>query len=97
MDVSCETRLLLPKNSVSQPCHFIHFPVVSFQVLMVWIIIIVFLANVLVYMKFHRFSLSFSCTRFYKRMCVTIAVLIGEHLCHQSILELENLGGLGKN
>lgn len=30
-------------------------------------------------------------------MCVTIAVLIGEHLCHQSILELENLGGLGKN
>lgn len=30
-------------------------------------------------------------------MCVTIPVLIAEHLGHQSILELENLGGLGKN
>lgn len=59
MDVSCETRLLFPKNGVSQLCNFIHFPVASFQVLMFWIIIIIFLTDVLICMKFHKFSLSF--------------------------------------
>ena len=55
--VSCEARLLFPKNSVSRPCNFIHFLVVSFQVPMFWVTILIFLTHVLVCMKFHKFSL----------------------------------------
>lgn len=96
MDVSCETRLLLPNSSVSQPCHFIHFSVVAFQVLVFWIIIIVSLTDVLICMKFHKRSASFLCAQFHKRMCITLTVLIGEYLGHQGVLELENLGGWEK-
>lgn len=51
---------------------------------------------ILICIKFYKFFLSFSGTGFHKRMCVTIAVLVGGYLGDQSIWELDNLGRTGK-
>lgn len=56
----------------------------------------VFLTDVLIGLKFYTFSRSLLRTGFPKRMCVTIAVLIGECLGDQSILQLDKLGGTGE-